>query len=164
MKIAEWIQLLIRSHFLRLLFSRTLCDGITRGYFLKTQLRSTPIHNCSPNSKYGLKPVRLRRHIVNQKPFFLPKLDPVRPGIHINWPFSWTPTNKEWASLARRICMSETWLQLQCLPIGPFQWAAQAAAAETTEATRHQHPAYVTDGVFFLFVVCLFFKAAESWF
>lgn len=54
--------------------------------------------------------------------------------------------------------MSETRLQLQRLPIGPFQWAAQAAAAGTTEPTLHQHQAYVIDAAFFFF----FSKAAES--
>lgn len=50
--------------------------------------------------------------------------------------------------------MSETRLQLQRLPIGPFQWAAQAAAAGTTEPTLHQHQAYVIDAAFFF---CFFF-------
>lgn len=47
--------------------------------------------------------------------------------------------------------MSGTRLQLQRLPIGPIQWAAQAAAAQTTGPILHQHQAYVMDAILLFF-------------
>lgn len=60
--------------------------------------------------------------------------------------------------------MSETRLQLQRLPIGPFQWAAQAAAAGTTEPTLHQHQAYVIDAAFFFFFFLKLQKVSSKMF
>lgn len=83
------MQLLIGSHFLRWPPQPTFCEEITLGYFLQQRSTlkhhnqvptGTPIHNCSPDRKYSPKPVLLRRHIINQMPFFLSlQLYPVQP-------------------------------------------------------------------------------------